>query len=159
MRRFKALFLIAVLAVATAAIGATGAHAATVGHATGDVTADRLGNGPFYLKFTASGNPASANGTFTYREPTGYTVSGKVTCFYEQGNRAVMTGPVTKEKNPDANTEALVVWVSAENPKAFDVAGTILTAAADCQNNFPLDRFDNPNVSYYAVTSGNIRVW
>lgn len=74
-----------------------------------------------------------------------------------------MTGPVTKESNADNDTEAFVVWVmdgnsSTGNREGFDVAGTILSAAADCQHNFPLDRFDSQPPEYYVVTSGDIRV-
>jgi hypothetical protein len=142
---------------------ATGAHAADGGRAQGNVTAERAGSGPYSLKFKASGDPNKATGEFTYREPSGYTVTGKVTCYYQEGNRAVMTGPVTKERNPDNDTEAFVVWVmdgssSTGNPEGFDVAGTIISAAADCQDNFPLDRFDSQPPEYYIVTSGDIRV-
>ncbi len=86
-----------------------------------------------------------------------------MTCYYQEGKRAVLTGPVRKEENPTVGTEALVVWVmdgtsTAGNPEGFDVAGTSLSAAADCQQNFPLDRFDPKPPEYYVVTSGDIRV-
>jgi len=149
-------------AVLTGSI-ATGASAS----AKGKVTATRAGSSPFYLKFRASGIPTDARGQFSYQEPSGYTISGEVTCYYQEGNRAVMTGPVTEETPFSTGTEALVVWVMdgpsaiTGNPEGFDVAGTSLTAAADCENNFPVDRFDfvDPlmgGVMYYVRTNGDI---
>jgi hypothetical protein len=61
------------------------------------VTATRSGS-TFSLTFKASGTPTDAKGRMTYTEPSGYTFSGDVTCYYQQGNMAVMTGRVTEEK-------------------------------------------------------------
>jgi hypothetical protein len=140
----------------------------TSGFARGNVTAQRGPSGefggPFQLKFSAGGTPTNAHGTFTYQEPQGYTVSGQVTCYHQEGNRAVFTGPVTKEANPDNNTGSFVVWVADNDPSlggrdAFDVAGGA-NLGPGCATDFPLDRFDNEDVqeSLYYVTSGNIVV-
>jgi len=165
MRTFRAIILTAAMTAAMLGALVSGAQAAPGGHAKGDVTAYRLGSGPYSLSVNASGTPNKASGGFIYTEPSGYFVSGKVTCYYQEGNRAVMTGPVTRERNPDNNTEAFVIWVMDgpspinRNPEGFDVTGTSLSAAADCRNNFPLDRFDRPPPpEYYVVTSGDISV-
>jgi hypothetical protein len=155
---------IALLTALTVGLGAGTAF----GNAKGNVTAQRGSSGqfggPFSLTFSAGGTEKKANGTFTYREPQGYTVSGKVTCYHQEGTRAVFTGPVTKERNPDNNTASFVVWVTDNDPAlngrdAFDVAGGALLGP-DCGTNFPLDRFDDVFVqeSLYYVTSGNIVV-
>ena len=144
--------VIALLTSVTFGVGATSALAS----AKGNVTAARAGTGPFSLKFNAGGTTTKAHGQFTYREPQGYTVSGKVTCYYQEGNMAVFTGPVTKEQNPDNNTEAFVVWVTdggggQGNGDNFDVAGGGLVGS-ECATNFGLHAGD------YIVTSGDIVV-
>ena len=161
MRTVRATVLTVLLTAVTVGFAATGAYASAEGAVTGlrgegDTTAQ--------LSFKASGTPTQAKGHFTYQEPRGYTVKGKVTCYYQEGNRAVLTGPV-REKPFTTGTEAFVIWVmdgpstSTGNPEGFDVAGTSLSGAADCQNNFPLDRFDFLDPSqYFVVTSGDIRI-
>jgi hypothetical protein len=164
MRIIRLVVPAAMLAAVFYGSTATGALAS----AAGDVTATRSGMSPFYLTFAASGTPSHAQGGFRYKEPGGYTVTGKVTCYYQKGKRAVMTGPVTNESLP-VGTEAFVVSVMdgtspiSGNPEGFDVAGTSLSAAADCKNNFPLDNFDyrDPFTNspvYYLRTSGDIVV-
>ncbi len=66
----------AALTAMTVGTVATAAYA-TAGRAQGNATAERSGDGPFSLRFKASGGPTKAKGTFAYREPTGYTVEGK----------------------------------------------------------------------------------
>ena len=152
--------LVALLTAATFMGGATDTFAS----AQGKITAQRVGTGPFSLSFSAGGSPTKAHGHFTYQEPQGYTVSGKVTCYFQEDARAVFTGPVTKEANPDTDTQSFVVMVTDGDPAlagadAFDVAGGGLLGP-DCPTNFPLERFDDPAVqqSLYYVTSGDIVV-
>jgi hypothetical protein len=147
-----------------AAIPATAAGTDTPSNfATGNVTAHREGNGPYQLKFSAGGTPTNAHGTVTYQEPAGYTFSGKVTCYHQEGGRAVFTGPVTKEANPDNNTVSFVVWVTDNDPflgqDAFDVAGGA-NLGPGCATDFPLDRFDDEEAqeSHYYLDRGNIIV-
>lgn len=72
----------------------------TSGFATGNVAAHREPleefPDPFKLKFAAGGTPTKADGTFTF--PGAWRLHGqcKVTCYHQEGNRAVFTGPVTK---------------------------------------------------------------
>lgn len=166
MRTAWRMVFIALLAVLTVGVGASSAFAKAK-DAVGNVTAQRGPSGefggPFSLNFSAGGTESKAHGKFTYREPQGYTVSGKVTCYHQEGSRAVFTGPVTKERNPDNNTGSFVVWVTDNDPAlggrdAFDVGGGV-PLGPDCAN-FSLGRFDNPFVqpSLYYVTSGNIVV-
>ena len=81
-----------------------------------------------------------------------------------------MTWPVIYGSHSSPETEAFVVWImdgpspTPGNPEGFDVAGTILSAAADCKNNFPLDRFDvqdplTGQPMYYVRTRGDIVVF
>ena len=98
--------LVALLTAATFMGGATDTFAS----AQGKITAQRVGTGPFSLSFSAGGSPTKAHGHFTYQEPQGYTVSGKVTCYFQEDARAVFTGPVTKEANPDNDTQSLSSW-------------------------------------------------
>jgi hypothetical protein len=161
MQRVRVTLLIVLLTAVMVGTGTTSAFAST----QGKVVAQRSEvDGSFELKFNAGGTPIEAHGHFTYQEPGGYTVKGKVTCYHQEGNRAVFTGPVTKEANPDNNTEAFVIWVADNDASlggqdAFDVAG-IGPVGPNCAENFPLDRFDDEDVqeSLYYVTSGNIVV-
>jgi len=159
--------LLAAVMFATQGSSAT-AHPAHKVAAHGNVKAERgptgESGGPFKLRFKASGTTTEARGHFAYTEPSGYTLRGDVTCYYQVGNRAVFTGPVTYEANPDNNTESIVIWVADNDPglggrDAFDVAGGALLGP-DCDQNFPLDRFDDAGVqaSLYYVTKGNIVV-
>ncbi len=169
MKRIRSAVIVLLLASLVAWTGATSASATSSGKAsartTGKVVAQRgpAGEfgGPFQLKFKAGGT-TRAHGTFAYREPGGYTVSGRVTCYHQEGHRAVFTGPVTDEANPDNDTESFVVWVADNDPAlggrdAFYVAGGALLGP-DCAENFPLDIFDNTSIqeSLYYVTRGQI---
>jgi hypothetical protein len=131
----------------------------TSGFATGNVTAQRAENSPYKLKFEAGGTPTKAHGTFTYTEPFGYTVSGKVTCYHQEGNRAVFTGPVTKEANPDNNTESFVIFVEDNGGSdVFYVAGGVLLGPICGEFTFDLFDDEENRDSLYKVTSGNIVV-
>jgi hypothetical protein len=66
--------------------------------------------------------------------------------------------------NPVTGIQSVVVWVTDADAAlggadAFDVAGGALLGP-DCDQNFPLDRFDDPFVrqGLYYVTSGDIVV-
>ena len=139
----------------------------TSGFATGDVTTQRGPSGEFgsgdKLKFSAGGTPTQADGTVRYKESTGYTFSGEVTCYYQEGNRAVFTGPITKE-TAGHDSGSFVVWVADNDPSlggrdAFDLA-TGANVGPGCATDFPLDRFDDEGVqeSLYYVIKGNIVV-
>jgi hypothetical protein len=154
MQRVRVTLLIVLLTAVMVGTGTTSAFAST----KGNVTAERSGSGPFELRFNAGGTPTKAHGTFTYQEPAGYTVSGKVTCYHQEGNRAVFTGPVTKEANPDNNTGSFVIWVEDNGGSdAFNVAGGA-NLGPGCATDFPLDIFDDDEADLYRVTSGNIVV-
>ena len=91
-------------------------------------------------------------------------VSGKVTCYFQEATRAVFTGPVTKEANPDNDTQSFVVMVTDGDPAlagadAFDVAGGGLLGP-DCPTNVPARavRRSGCEQSLYYVTSGDIVV-
>jgi hypothetical protein len=163
MRTAGLTVLIVLLIAVTVGVGATGAFASAKGNVTAQRGPSGEFGGPFSLSFNAGGTPTKAHGHFTYAEPQGYTVSGKVTCYHQEGTRAVFTGPVTKERNPDNNTTSFVVLVAdggfGFGAGAFDVGGGALLGP-DCPTNFPLDHFDDFEVqqSLYYVTSGNIVV-
>jgi len=164
MQKIRLTVLTVLLSTVIVGAGASSAFASTDGKVSAQRGPSGEFGGPFGLTFKADGTATKAKGNFTYTEPGGYTVSGKVTCYHQEGNRAVFTGPVTKEANPNNHTGSFVVWVADNDPSlggrdAFDVGGGALLGPG-CAENFPLNRFDDAGVqqSLYYVTGGNIVV-
>jgi hypothetical protein len=177
--RVGVLLLQTVLVVLAAPVSviAPAPASASQQNASGDVTAQRFGTQTATLSFVAGGNQKGATGQFTYTElGTGYSVTANVTCYYQENvgpkptangpkpvaRRAVFTGPVIAE-NPDHGTQGMVVWVADNHPSPsgvkdfFDVGGGASTGP-NCAQDFPLNRFDNPQVlaNVWYVTSGDI---
>lgn len=88
MRSARLTVWTAMLTAGIFALGAADARAS----AKGQVIAQRVGDGPFSPSFNAGGTPTNAHGRFKYGDYLGNTISGKVTCYFQEGSRAVFTG-------------------------------------------------------------------
>jgi hypothetical protein len=118
--------------------------------------------------FAAGGSTTAGTGTYLYRESSGYTVTGTVTCYHQEtaltgGRRAVISGPVRTERNPDNNTPAFTFLIADDNPvlpfggDAFQVFAGANEGSA-CATNNDLSLFDDPDfhTDLLYVTHGTI---
>jgi hypothetical protein len=161
------------LAAAACALGGFAMTASASAAVLGVGSAQRTGLGSTAATgfvFAAGGSTTAGLGTYLYRESSGYTVTGRVTCYHQEtalsgGRRAVISGPVLTERNPDLNTPAFTFLIADDNPvlpfggDAFQVFSGGNEGSA-CATNNPLSLFDDPEFQpdLLYVTRGSITI-
>lgn len=107
-----------------------------LGSAVGNVRA--VAGIPLYLGFSAAGTPTSASGAVTYVNGSGKYFAGDVTCYYQSGKEAGISGTVTAS-NYGALPAYFFIQVS-QTANAVQVADPTITTKPNCANlahNYP----------------------